>query len=229
MAVRPVSIRDYEIARQKMVKEQLAGRGITDQRVLDAMREVPRHVFLDPALGPQAYSEHAFPIGYSQTISQPYMVAYLAEQLALEGTEKVLEIGTGSGYQAAVLSRLAGFVFTVERIAELASRATAALRRINVGNVRVRAADGAAGWKDVAPFERILLTAAATEVPKSLLMQLSDGGFLLGPVVNKSGQEIVKVVRNGSQFHLDRLKKCQFVPLVRGTAEGPGLSEDRLV
>ncbi|UCG53755.1 MAG: protein-L-isoaspartate(D-aspartate) O-methyltransferase [Candidatus Latescibacterota bacterium] len=199
-----------------MVKEQLISNGISDPRVLEVMLRTPRHLFIDDELGPQAYSDHAFPIGYSQTMSQPYMVAYLCEQLALKGNEKVLEIGTGSGYQAAVLAGLAKSVYTIERIEELAEKAKAVLRDLEISNVEISVGDGSEGWREFEPFDRILITAAAAEVPQSLLMQLCDGGFFLGPVFRNAGeQEIVRLIRSGEKFRLERLRQCSFVPLVR--------------
>ncbi|UCH85740.1 MAG: protein-L-isoaspartate(D-aspartate) O-methyltransferase [Candidatus Latescibacterota bacterium] len=211
---------DYHIARERMVNEQLVSNGIVDPRVIDAMRDVPRHLFVDAELGPQAYSDHAFPIGYSQTMSQPFMVAFLAEQLALTGREQVLEIGTGSGYQAAVLARLAGHVYSIERIEALATRAADVLGSLEIQNIQVLIGDGSTGWPEFQPYDRILTTAAAAEVPQSLLMQLRDGGAFLGPVYNKAGeQEIVRLTRNGQEFGLERLRKCSFVPLVREESE----------
>ncbi len=215
-----MSVTDYRVARQRMVREQIEAGGITDRRVLQAMLDIPRHLFLDHEAGSEAYSSHAFPIGYSQTMSQPYMVAYLAQHLGLTGTERVLEIGTGSGYQAAVLSRLAKAVCTVERIEGLAQRAEAVLKRLGIESVRVKTGDGALGWRRKSPFDRILLTAAASGVPEDLLTQLRDGGFLLGPVTDSGGaQQIVRLTRRHNSFRLEKLKSCSFVPLVRGTAE----------
>jgi len=206
----------FKIARERMVTEQLADRGIKDQRVLRAMMKVPRHVFLDHQAGSEAYSDHSFPIGFSQTMSAPHMVAYLCEQLELTGSEVVLEVGAGSGYNAAILGNLAKDVYTVERIPELALRARRTLQDLLYTNVHVLHGDGAAGWPEKAPFDRVVLTAAARQVPKNLLMQLSDGGIFLGPVQKEDGtQEIVKLRRSGNQFKLERLNECSFVPLVR--------------
>jgi protein-L-isoaspartate(D-aspartate) O-methyltransferase len=211
-----VTPNNYHIARERMVKEQLVPNGISDPRVLDVMLKVPRHLFLDSDLGPQAYSDHSFPIGYSQTMSQPFMVAYLSEQLALTGEEKILEIGTGSGYQAAVLACLARHVFTIERIGPLAENARAALEKLEIENVEMAVGDGSHGWPEKGPFDRILTTAAAAEIPHSLLEQLSDGGLFLGPVFNQAGeQEVVRLTRLGDDFEIERLRKCTFVPLIR--------------
>ncbi len=213
-----MSFKDYRVARERMVHEQLVGGGISDPKVLDAMLAVPRHLFLDHDAGSEAYSNHAFPIGHSQTMSQPYMVAYLAEHLELAGSERVLEIGTGSGYQAAVLARLARGVFSIERIADLSQKAKSIMHKLRIMSVHIKIGDGALGWPQHAPFDRILLTAAASEVPERLLAQLRDGGFLLGPVMGSGGeQHIVKLTRRGSSFHLEKLKDCSFVPLVRDT------------
>jgi protein-L-isoaspartate(D-aspartate) O-methyltransferase len=180
------------------------------------MLKVPRHVFLDHDAGSEAYSNHSFPIGFSQTMSQPYMVAYLSEQLRLTGGERVLEIGTGSGYHAAVLSGLAAEVYTIERVPELASRAAEVLQDLIYTNIHVRTGDGAHGWPEAAPFDRVLLTAAARTVPRRLLGQLCDGGMFLGPVEKDDGtQELVRLTRSGSRFGVERLSDCSFVPMVR--------------
>jgi len=206
----------FKIAREKMVREQLHERGIGDIRVMHTMMSVPRHIFLDGHAGSEAYADHSFPIGYSQTMSQPFMVAYMAEHLELEGEERILEIGTGSGYNAAVLANLAREVYTIERIPELADRAMACLRDLLYANVHVRVGDGSEGWSEEAPFDRIMMTAATRQVPKMLMMQLSDGGVFLGPIEKEDRtQEIVKVRRSGNQFNLERLSSCSFVPLIR--------------
>ena len=211
-----MTLHDYHVARERMVRQQLEANGIRDPRVLNVMRQLPRHVFLHEEAGPEAYSNHALPIGHSQTMTQPYMVGYLAEHLMLTGDERVLEVGTGSGYQAAVVAQLANRVYTLERIHDLAERARAALDTLQIRNVWVSVRDGALGWPENGPFDRILLTAAATDVPNSLLGQLRDGGFLLGPAKKGDGtQEIIRLHRNGAQFSLERLADCAFVPLVR--------------
>jgi protein-L-isoaspartate(D-aspartate) O-methyltransferase len=216
MEVRSVSWTDYKIAREKMVSEQLVQRGIQDERVIRAMLDIPRHLFLDKEAGPQAYSDHAFPIGFSQTMSRPYTVAYLAEGLELQGKEKVLEIGTGCGYQAAVLSKLAAKVYSIERIEALAGRAEKTLRSLEIDNVFIKVGDGATGWRERGPFDRILFTAAARSVSHDLLAQLRNGGFLLGPVLTEDGkQHIVKMTKEGDACTLQRLKDCAFVPMIR--------------
>jgi protein-L-isoaspartate(D-aspartate) O-methyltransferase len=216
MEVCPVSWTDYKIAREKMVNEQLVQRGIHDERVIRAMLDIPRHLFLDKEAGPQAYSDHAFPIGYSQTMSRPYTVAYLAEGLELRGNEKVLEIGTGCGYQAAVLSRLAAKVYSIERIEALAEKASKTINSLGIDNVFIKTGDGSAGWEEPGTFDRILFTAAARTVSHGLLDQLRNGGFLLGPVETEDGkQHIVKMTREGDACSLQRLKDCAFVPMIR--------------
>jgi protein-L-isoaspartate(D-aspartate) O-methyltransferase len=209
--------RQYRIARERMVREHVYGRGIRDPRVLEAMLRVPRHLFIDKDAGIEAYANHSYPIGFQQTMSQPYMVAYLTENLQLEGNERVLEVGTGSGYHCAVLASLCADVYSVERVPDLAERASFALRDLLFQNAHIRVGDGADGWPDAAPFDRVLLTAAAASVPKALLGQLADGGFLLGPVARgDGGQEIVRLTREGDRFKVERLIECSFVPLVRG-------------
>jgi protein-L-isoaspartate(D-aspartate) O-methyltransferase len=222
--------KDYRIARERMVKEQLYERGIRDGRVLDAMLKVPRHVFLDREAGAEAYNDHSFPIGFSQTMTQPFMVAYLAEQLKLTGSERVLEIGTGSGYQAAVLAMLAKTVYTVERVPELVERARRCLRELLFTNVTVLHGDGSNGWIGHSPFDRIVLTAAAQTVPRKLLLQLNDGGIFVGPAEKADGtQEIIRLTRHESSFEVERLRSCTFVRLARNGASdrrAPGFPQD---
>jgi protein-L-isoaspartate(D-aspartate) O-methyltransferase len=198
-----------------MVREHVYARGIRDPRVIEAMLRVPRHLFIGRDAGIEAYADHSYPIGFRQTMSQPFMVAYLSEQLRLDGDERVLEIGTGSGYHAAVLAGLCREVCTIERVPELADRARTLLRDLLITNVTVRGGDGARGWDDGA-FDRVLLTAAARHVPRALLGQVKDGGFLIGPVVGSDHkQEVVRLTRRGGKFDVERLIECEFVPLVR--------------
>lgn len=219
MAIRTVRWKDFKIARERMVREQLIDRGIRNKRVLEAMLKVPRHIFLDREAGAEAYSDHSFPIGFSQTMTQPYMVAYLAEKLMLRGSERVLELGTGSGYQAAVLGMLTKEVFTIERVPALASKASRALHELLYANVKMRVGDGSAGWPEQGPFDRVLITAATSHVPQKLLMQLCEGGIFLGPVKKDDGtQEIVRLTRKGHNFLLKRLIECSFVPMVSESA-----------
>jgi protein-L-isoaspartate(D-aspartate) O-methyltransferase len=208
--------KDFRIARERMVREQLFDRGISDRNVLESMLRIPRHLFLDENSGSEAYSDHSFPIGYSQTMSQPYMVGFLCQALRLNSRERVLEVGTGSGYQAAILASIAGQVYTIERVPELAQRARDRLHDLLLTNVTVLVGDGSTGCPDYAPFDRILLTAAARQVPISLLTQLSEGGMLVGPVEKADGeQEVVRLTRRGDNCHLERLGSCAFVPMVR--------------
>jgi len=222
--------RQYKIARERMVREHVYARGIRDPRVIEAMLRVPRHLFIGRDAGIEAYADHSYPIGFRQTMSQPYMVAYLSEQLRLDGGERVLEIGTGSGYHAAVLANLCRDVCTIERVPELADRARMLLRDLLITNVTVRDGDGARGW-DEGTFDRVLLTAAAKHVPRALLAQVSDGGFLIGPVMRSDGhestQEIVRLTRRGGKFDVERLIECSFVPLVRDTRSGDKAARTR--
>jgi len=197
-----------------MAAEQLVKRGIADPRVLEAMRSVPRHLFVDEALRDQAYGDHPLPIGEGQTISQPFMVARMTELLRLTGREKVLEVGTGSGYQAAVLSRVAARVCTVERIPKLAARARQTLESIGGSNVWVRAADGTVGWADEAPFDRILVAAGGPAVPPPLLEQLAEGGRLVMPVGAEDAQRLRIVDKIGGEVRVSEDSSCVFVKLI---------------
>ena len=208
-------MRDFEIARRRMVEEQVSARGIKDQRVLDAMLKVPRHKFVEEALEDKAYQDAPLPIGEKQTISQPYMVAVMSEALALKGSEKVLEVGTGSGYQAAILALLADRVFSLERIPALARRARKVLDGCGFSKVNIRLADGTHGWQDMAPFDAILVTAGAPEVPRDYLDQLAIGGCLVIPVGDRSSQVLMRITRIGEQeYREERLMGCRFVPLI---------------
>ncbi|HUO64960.1 MAG TPA: protein-L-isoaspartate(D-aspartate) O-methyltransferase [Terriglobales bacterium] len=204
----------YGRERERMVAEQLVKRGIADPRVLEAMRSVPRHLFVDEALRDRAYGDHPLPIGEGQTISQPFMVARMTELLRLTGREKVLEIGTGSGYQAAVLSRVAARVCTVERIGKLAARARQTLESIGVSNVWVRTADGTVGWADEAPFDRILVAAGGPSVPPPLLEQLAEGGRLVMPVGSEDAQRLQIVDKIGGATRGREDSSCVFVKLI---------------
>lgn len=197
-----------------MVEGQLASRGVHDPRVIEAMRKVPRHLFVDEALQEQAYSDHPLPIGDKQTISQPYIVALMTESLELKGNEKVLEIGTGSGYQAAVLAELAGRVFSVERYPALAYKANQVLQKLGYKNVIVRVADGTIGWAEEAPFDGIVVTAGAPQVPQPLVDQLAEGGRLVVPVGDRITQDLILVERLGDRLHKTNLGGVRFVDLV---------------
>jgi len=205
-----------------MVARQLEARGIADPRVLDAMRRVPRHEFLPEGLRDEAYADHPLPIGEGQTISQPYIVALMTEALALKGEEKVLEIGTGSGYQTAILAELAAHVVTIERFPSLSQAAAERLRRLGYAGVELRVGDGTLGAPDEAPFARILATGSLPRVPAGLLEQLADDGLFVLPVGDRSLQELVAVTRRGRSFVQSRLGPCAFVPLIGAAGwEGP--------
>ena len=208
---------DYAIARRRMVEDQVLARGVKDQRVLDAMLRVPRHLFVPDALAAQAYSDFPLPIGERQTISQPYMVAVMSEALQLKGEEKVLEIGTGSGYQAAVLALLARQVFSLERLPALARQARRILDNCGFARVSVRVTDGTFGWEEEAPFDGIIVTAGAPAVPQPYRDQLAVGGRLVIPVGDRISQLLVRVTRlSDRDFREERLFGCRFVPLVGG-------------
>ncbi len=204
----------FEVARRHMVEEQLIPRGIKDARVLAAMREVPRHLFVEEALQDQAYGDHALPIGERQTISQPYIVGLMTEGLALRGAEKVLEIGTGSGYQCAILSKLAARVYSIERIETFIDRARTTMEKLGCKYVNIRLSDGSVGWKDAAPFDAILVAAGAPEVPAPLVDQLKVGGRMIIPVGSRSAQTLKRIVRGQHRIVETDLTPCLFVPLV---------------
>ena len=190
-------------------------RGVKDRRVIDAMLKVPRHKFVEEALEGQAYQDAPLPIGEKQTISQPYMVAVMSEALVLNGSETVLEVGTGSGYQAAVLALLADRVFSLERIPSLARRARKVLDECGFSKVNIRVADGTHGWQDMAPFDAIVVTAGAPEVPQDYLDQLTVGGRLIIPVGNRNDQILMRITRTGEQeYQEEQMLGCRFVPLI---------------
>ena len=205
---------DFSKARQKMVDEQIASRGIKDIRLLHAMNKVPRHLFVEEALHGQAYNDYPLPIGEKQTISQPYMVALMTEILALKGDERVLEIGTGSGYQAAILAELSEWVYSIERIRSLANRARRLLSELNYYNVEIGISDGTQGWKEKAPFQAITVTAGAPDIPQPLLDQLTVGGRLVVPVGNTFSQTLVRVIRTEKGFERQDMGGCHFVKLI---------------
>jgi protein-L-isoaspartate(D-aspartate) O-methyltransferase len=200
-------------ARERMVREQVEARGVTDARTLAALRKVERHLFVPPALAALAYADHPLPIGEGQTISQPYIVAVMTEAIGLRGGERVLEIGTGSGYQAAVLAEMGANVYTVEIVPSLARTARATLARLGYRTVEVREGNGWAGWPEKAPFDAIVVTAAPPTVPDALKSQLRDGGRLVIPV-GDDVQELRLLTRHGSSFEERRLLPVRFVPLV---------------
>ncbi len=206
---------DTTAERRRMVEEQLRSRGIRDPRVLEVMERIPRERFLPPDRRSAAYRDRALPLAEGQTISQPYMVAAMTEALRLEPDHRVLEVGTGSGYQTAILSELAREVYTVERLPRLAERARAVLDELGCRNVYLRVGDGTLGWPEEAPFDAILVTAGAPSPPAPLLDQLNpEGGTLVIPVGDRDIQDLVRIVRRGGDFSSETLMACRFVPLV---------------
>jgi protein-L-isoaspartate(D-aspartate) O-methyltransferase len=206
--------RDFAHQRALMVERHVASRGIKDQRVLQAMREVPRHMFVPAVVVAKAYGPGALPIGAKQTISQPYIVARMIELLELTGNEKVLEIGTGTGYQTVVLSKLCAKVFSIERINDLALRASEVFRELKVNNATVKVFDGTYGWSDRAPFDRIIVAAAAPQVPEPLVQQLARTGKMILPIGSGSHQRLARVTRVGTGVQIEDCGEAEFVPLV---------------
>jgi protein-L-isoaspartate(D-aspartate) O-methyltransferase len=213
----------FRAQRERMVRTQLAERGIRDVRVLDAMRNVPRHEFVPESLRQEAYEDHPLPIGEGQTISQPYIVAAMLEHLALQAgdqtAERVLEVGTGSGYVTALLSLLSAEVYSVERHAQLAALAESTLHRLGYRNVKIRVGDGSQGWPEYAPFDAILVSAATPEMPPALFAQLREGGRMVVPVGPASSQELQLIRRVSGLPEVKVLEGCRFVPLVEGTVD----------
>lgn len=218
---------NYERARQRMVEEQIISRGIKDKRVLDAMGKVPRHLFLEEALWDRAYGDHALPIGERQTISQPYMVALMTEALELKGNERVLEIGTGSGYQTAILAELAAKIYSIERIKILAQRARQRLDELKYLNVIIKVFDGTYGWPDEAPFDAIIVTAGAPTIPHVFIEQLKEDGRMIIPVGDRHSQVLSKVVKKRNGIVSANLTSCIFVPLVGTFAWKKEENDDR--
>jgi protein-L-isoaspartate(D-aspartate) O-methyltransferase len=206
--------KDYAALREEMIEKQLRRRGVHDAAVLAAMAEVPRHEFVSEEVRAHAYDDLPLPIGAGQTISQPYIVAAMTAALHLRPGDRVLEIGTGCGYHAAVLSRLAKEVFTIERRPELASSASARLARLGYSNAHVHCGDGTLGLTEFAPFDAILVAAAAPAVPKPLLAQLAEGGRIILPVGGAEHQELQLIERRGDTFPTKMLEGCRFVPLL---------------
>ncbi len=204
----------FEIARNRMVDNQIVARGIKDPRVIAAMRKVPRHLFVDEALWDQAYGDFPLPIGEGQTISQPYIVALMTEALQLKGDEKVLEIGTGSGYQTAILAELARKVYSIERVPSLVERARRVLAQLGYTNVVIRLGDGTKGWPEEAPFEAIIVTAGGPKIPEPLLNQLADGGRLVIPVGDEYSQDLIRVTRVGNRLVTENFGGVRFVKLI---------------
>jgi protein-L-isoaspartate(D-aspartate) O-methyltransferase len=207
----------YKKPRMRMVETQIKARGINDTRVLRVMETIPRHLFVDEGLIEQAYYDSPLPIGEHQTISQPYIVALMTQALELKGRERVLEIGTGSAYQTAVLACLADRVFSVERIASLAASARKILDKLNIYNVAIRVGDGSYGWKEEAPFDAIITTAAVPEIPQYLVEQLTVGGRMVVPVGNREVQTLYKLTRSVEEpqnIKEEDLGGCRFVSLI---------------
>ncbi len=207
----------YNRQRTRMIDTHLTARGISDERVLKTMAAVPRHLFVDEGLQDQAYSDSPLPIGSRQTISQPYIVALMTEALELKGTEKVLEIGTGCGYQTAILAELAERVFSIERIASLAFRAQRTLDSLGYYNILIRVGDGTYGWSEEAPFDAIITTAGSPKIPATLTGQLAVGGKLIIPVGGRSSQTLVKVTRLSKEpddLRTEDICGCRFVALI---------------
>lgn len=207
-------IDNYESVRKRMVETQLIPRGIKDQIVIKAMLKVPRHQFVPPAFGHEAYDDYPLPIGQDQTISQPYIVAAMTEFLEVRKENRVLEIGTGSGYQTAILAELANTVYTVERFNNLARAAMQRLQNLGYKNIRFKIGDGFFGWKEFAPYDRIIVTAAATEIPKPLTEQLVENGRMVIPIGPAYSQKLFLVIKNNNRLKSRPLLDCVFVPLV---------------
>ena len=204
--------------RERLI-QRLMEQGIRDPRVLDRIRNVPRHLFVDEALASRAYEDTALPIGHSQTISQPYVVARMTEAVTVGGTPaKVLEVGTGCGYQTAVLAPLVGRLYSIERIGPLLEKARERSKQLGIKNVRFKHADGSEGWKSQAPFDAILVAAAPHSVPMKLLEQLKDGGRLVAPIGPEGQQELLRLTRRGDQYIRERLGFVSFVPLLGGVS-----------
>ncbi len=200
--------------RERMVREQLKTRGISDSRVMDAMKKIPRHIFVPPDVVDEAYNDYPLPIGNGQTISQPYMVALMTEALELKGDEKTLEIGTGSGYQTAILAELSKEVYTIERILALFEKAKNILKKLGYKNVFFKAGDGSLGWPEHKPYDAIIVTAGSPKIPMPLLEQLANNGRLVIPVGDRFSQELIKVTKSKDEFVKESLGGCRFVDLI---------------
>jgi protein-L-isoaspartate(D-aspartate) O-methyltransferase len=205
---------DYRVARERMVNNQIVSRGIKDKGVLSAMRKIQRHLFVEEALIAEAYNDHPLPIGHKQTISQPYIVALMTEALELTGKEKTLELGTGSGYQTAILAELSEKVYTIERIRPLMEQARSLLNEMGYTNVLFKSFDGTLGWEEYAPFDAMMITAGAPQIPEPLLNQLSDGGRMIIPIGDRFSQELIKVTKIKDDFKEENLGGCRFVDLI---------------
>lgn len=204
----------YDRMREEMVKKQIETRGITDPRVIATMLKVPRHLFVSDALSDQSYGDFPLPIGEQQTISQPYIVAEMTQALSLNEEDRVLEIGTGSGYQAAVLAEIAFRVYTIERIYSLYSKARSLFDRLRYHNIVTKYSDGSLGWESESPFDAIIVTAGSPDIPKTLLNQLAIGGRMVIPVGDQYTQDLVKLYRDERGIHKTNLGGCRFVKLL---------------
>ena len=205
---------DFSKARLKMVEEQIISRGIQDPKLIVAMQKVPRHLFVEEALQNQAYNDHPLPIGEKQTISQPYIVALMTEALQLKGDERILEIGTGSGYQTTILAEMAGKVFSVERIRSLAIKARRLLYELGYFNVEIKIFDGTYGWVEEAPFDAIIVTAGSPDIPQPLIDQLAIGGRLVIPLGDQSLQDLIRITKTEKGIKREDLGGCRFVKLI---------------
>ncbi len=204
----------WSARRRAMVENQIAARGVKDPRVLAAMAKVPRHLFIPPGLWDEAYADYPLPIGEGQTISQPYIVAFMTDALAVRPADRVLEVGTGSGYQAAVLAELTDSVFSIEIVADLAVRASQTLKALGYGKVQVRQGDGYFGWPEAAPFDAIIITCAARSVPPPLLAQLKDGGRLILPLEHEGGYQVLTLItKSGGKTKSRAVLDVRFVPM----------------
>ena len=205
---------EIEVARIAMVREQIIRRGITDANVISAMQKVPRHKFINEKFFSEAYADHPLPIGDGQTISQPYMVALMTQCLELKGGEKVLEVGLGSGYQAAILAEITKEVYSIERFASLAQRAEKTLTNLKYFNIKIKVGDGTSGWEEFSPFDGIMVTAGAPEIPPSLTEQLAAGGKLVIPVGGRFMQNLSVFKKEGERLIQKDICSCVFVPLI---------------
>jgi len=204
----------FERQREEMVRNQLEARGIADPKVLSAFQKVPRHLFVSEALRDQAYGDFPLPIGEQQTISQPYIVAEMTQSLELKAEDRVLEIGTGSGYQAAILAEIVYRVYTIERIRSLFMNARKLFDRLRYHNILTKYSDGTVGWADESPFDAIIITAGAPEIPEILIHQITVGGRMVLPVGNRYSQDLIKIYKNDEGIHQSSLGGCRFVKLV---------------
>ncbi len=209
-----IEVKEWIFERERMVKEQIVARGIKDNRVIEAIKKVPRHLFVDKTYYHQAYNDYPLPIGQDQTISQPYMVAAMTEILELKGSEKVLEVGTGSGYQTAILALLCSKVYSIERISDLTRKARLKLDKLGFRNINLVVGDGSLGWPDYAPYTGIMVTAGAPEIPNTLINQLDENGRLVIPVGDEYSQILNLVKNHKGRIYRKEFFGCTFVPLV---------------